>query len=289
MKIPAPLFISLLILLNAVPVYGVFEWDWQSFDLIFLYWFENLIIGFFMILRIVIRKYSHPAELAMPLFMAPFFTVHYGMFCMAHGAFVMQVFGGELSKKLIEMKMEMHETVFYIIETQHLLIPVAALFVYQLIDWLREISERGFGSEGINEITTAPYRRIFILHVTIIASGFVIAMLDEPTIGLLVLILFKTGMDIYHLRKDEKAATDKTPAELDEKIKKKIDAYIDSPRLTINGKITQFKNFEELKNSNHYKLMRSMAHMIGGSKQIEQAEKYIAEQIKQREFNEQEN
>ena len=33
-------FLALLIVLNLVPVYGVFYWDWKSFDLIFLYWLE---------------------------------------------------------------------------------------------------------------------------------------------------------------------------------------------------------------------------------------------------------
>ena len=93
MNLPKPLFISLLILLNAVPIYGVFHWDWKSFDLIFLYWLENLIIGMIMILRILARRYSHPVELAMPFFIAPFFSFHFGMFCYVHGTFVVSLFG----------------------------------------------------------------------------------------------------------------------------------------------------------------------------------------------------
>ena len=79
--------------LNLLPLCGVFLWDWQSFDLIFLYWMENVIIGAVMVMRMVARRYASPFELLFPLFLAPFFVLHYGMFCWGHGTLVISLFG----------------------------------------------------------------------------------------------------------------------------------------------------------------------------------------------------
>ncbi|MCW9032176.1 MAG: DUF6498-containing protein [Gammaproteobacteria bacterium] len=282
MNISKPLFITLLVALNSVPIYGVFQWGWQSFDLIFLYWLENLIIGAFMIMRIVIRRYSHPVEFALPIFLAPFFTVHYGMFCLGHGTFIIVLFGKGLTGDLAGM--DIPEIIIPLIESRHLFWPAMALFAYQLIDWIRDISERGFGSDGIKELTTAPYRRIIILHITIIASGFALTTLDEPLTGLLLLILFKTGMDIYHWDKDEKAASKDKPAVMNEKIKQKIDAFLDDPKITVNGKEIRYNSLEELKASKHYNFMLSMLRMIGGAKQFNEIEAYVEQQAKQRQL-----
>lgn len=280
MKISKPLFITLLILFNAVPVFGVFQWGWQSFDLIFLYWLENLIIGAFMIFRIVARRYSHPIEAAFPLLLAPFFTFHYGMFCYVHGQFVISLFGKGLGAGLDGMQIP--QIIIPLIETRHLLWPVVALFAFQLLDWIRDSSERGFGSDSIKELTTAPYRRIVILHITIIASGFALGALNEPLAGLLLLIIFKTGMDIYHWDKDEKSASTGKPAVINEKMRKKVDALIDDPRITINGKEIHYQSFEEFRNSKHYRMMQAIIRMLGGGNKLRELEEYVEQRIQQR-------
>lgn len=280
MNLPKPLFITLLIILNAVPIYGVFHWDWKSFDLIFLYWLENLIIGVIMILRILTRRYSHPVELAMPLFMAPFFSFHFGMFCYVHGMFVVGLFGTGLTGELAGL--DIPEIIVPLIEARHLFWPVMALLAFQVIDWMRDISERGFGSDSIKEITTAPYRRIIVLHITILASGFALGALNEPLIGLLVLIAFKTGMDIYHLNKDEKDVSKEQSPALNEKVKKKINEFLDNPRITVNGKEIRYNSFEELKASKHYTFMTAIMRMVGGGQDFKKIEAYAEEQAKKR-------
>ena len=58
---PRQISIAVLIALNALPLYGVVAWGWQSFDLIFLYWLENLIIGAFTLLRMLVENASKQA------------------------------------------------------------------------------------------------------------------------------------------------------------------------------------------------------------------------------------
>ena len=279
-----PIFILILVLLNAIPIYGVFQWGWKSFDLIFLYWLENLIIGAIMILRMVIRPYSHAVELALPVFLVPFFTIHYGMFCFVHGTFVVSLFGQGLPPELAGM--DVPEIIFPLIESRYLFWPLMGLLAYQLLDWMRDVSERGLGSDGIKQLTVAPYRRIVVLHITIIASGFALGSMNEPMVGLLLLIAFKIGMDIYHWNKDEQAITQTemqgdTPV-IDEKIKQKIDVFLDDPKITINGKETRYNNFEELKASRHYGLMKGVLRMLGGNKQFEAIETYVEQRDRER-------
>ena len=271
-----PIFIILLVLLNAMPVYGVLEWGWESFDLIFLYWLENLIIGAFMILRMVIRPYSHAVEIAFPLFLVPFFTFHYGMFCFVHGSFVVSLFGKGLQPELAGM--DLPEIILPLIESRHLFWPFMGLLAFQLLDWVRDVSERGLGSDGIKQLTVAPYRRVIVLHITIIASGFALGSLHEPLLGLLLLIAFKTGMDIYHWNKDEQMVAQTDVPVIDEKIKRKVDAFLDDPKITINGKVTHYNNFDELKASRHYGLLKGVLSMVGGNKQLEAIETYIEQQ-----------
>jgi len=278
--IPKPVFITLLVLLNAIPIYGVFQWGWKSFDLIFLYWLENIIIGAIMVLRMVVRPYSHAVEISLPVFLVPFFTLHYGMFCFGHGKFVIHLFGEGVQPELAGM--DIPEIVLPLIEARHLFWPLMGLLAYQLLDWVRDISERGLGSDGIRELTTAPYRRIVVLHITILASGFALGSLNEPLVGLLILVVFKTGMDIYHWNKDENEVAITNAPVIDEKIKQKVDAFLDDPKVTINGKETRYNSFEELKASPQYGMMKAILSMTAGNLQLKAIEAYIEERQKQR-------
>lgn len=278
--ISRPVFITLLIALNTVPLYGVFQWGWKSFDLIFLYWIENLIIGFFMILRILIRRYSHPIELIMPLFLVPFFTLHYGIFCLVHGSIIINLFGKGLPGEFAGM--DIPEIILPFIQSQHLFWPIVALFIYQLVDWLRDSNERGLGRDGIKELTTAPYHRIMVLHVTIIASGFALGTLNEPLSGILLLIAFKTGIDIYHSNKAEKVAITTESNALDKKTKNKIKSFLDNPVIKVNGKEIRYNSFEELKTSKYYTLMQTMMRILGNANKMQEIESYIEQQTRKR-------
>ena len=133
-------FLASLLLLNAVPLYGVLAWGWQSFDLIFLYWLENVIIGVFAILRFLVRPNWQEKEKRRAFFTVPFFVIHYGLFCFAHGTLVMNLFGDSVLGQIAEQSIP--TVIPVVLEMRNLWWAVIALAVLQLLDWIRDARQR---------------------------------------------------------------------------------------------------------------------------------------------------
>ena len=83
-----------LIVANLLPVFGVFYWDWSVFNLLLVFWAENLIIGAFQILKMLMAGASGAGGrgLSHALFQVAFFAIHYGMFTLIHGAALRAIF-----------------------------------------------------------------------------------------------------------------------------------------------------------------------------------------------------
>ena len=41
-----------------------------------------------------------------------------------------------------------------------------------------------------------PYQRVILLHVTVLAGGFVVMLLGQPLLALVLLVLLKTAVDV---------------------------------------------------------------------------------------------
>ncbi len=228
-----------------------------------------------MILRMIARRYQHGVDLILPLLLAPFFTFHYGMFCMGHGAFVFALFGRDqnLSDGLISVL----DHIWPVLQSNNLIWAAASLFILQLFDWIRDIHKHGLGFDSIKDLMTAPYRRIIVLHITIIASGFALGALDEPAAGLIILVALKTGFDIYHWQKDEQRENNINTKQLElsaEKIKQ-MQALFAEPEITVNGKKIRFNSFQELKSSKHMHMMMGVMRMMGTANESKLIEQFI--------------
>ncbi len=268
----------LIIAFNLVPLAGMWLYDWQSFDLIFLYWMENVVIGAFTVLRMVVRPYSHVIEVVPLFFFAPFFTFHYGMFCYVHGLFIISLFGNDLpdSNNLLESAM-------LVLDTPGMLLALLSLVALQASDWLRDTVKQGLGSEGVKELMVAPYRRIVVLHVVIIGSGFALTALGDPWIGLVALVVVKTLSDLYHAQKDESAVnqpltlTDEQLAEMHEKFAE--------PVVTVNGKEKRFASFADMKRSKEFRMMSGVMRMLGARDELRVMQTFIDEKIAQEQLD----
>ncbi|NBC23281.1 MAG: hypothetical protein GVY21_07400 [Gammaproteobacteria bacterium] len=188
-----------LILANLVPLYGVFALDWAVFPILFLFWFENVVIGFFNAARMLSARPTEPVLWAGKLFLVAFFCVHYGMFTAVHGGLVLSLFGGVESEA---DALPDPALVTDIIAAEHLLLPVLALVASHGYSFVVNFLLRGeYRNVSPKALMARPYRRIVLLHVTILAGGALVTALDAPVAGLVLLIALKIAMDLQsHLR-----------------------------------------------------------------------------------------
>lgn len=204
----------ILIAVNLIPLFGVLYLDWQLLPLLFLFWAENVIIGVFNLLKILTCKPLCPISWASRLFLAPFFTVHYGMFTVGHGIFLFAMFGKEaMPETQSGQSVEATRLIEYLILEQHLVWPLIALFLSHGFSFIYNFIVKGeFLQKTPGDLMLAPYGRIAILHITILIGGFAAQILGEPIIALLLLVVLKTGMDLVaHLREHKKSEPTSKP------------------------------------------------------------------------------
>ena len=130
-----------------------------------------------------------------------FFAFHYGIFWAVHGIFVFVLFGGSENPPSAS----------------------ADPFAMELPDWWTLAAISLFLSHGVSFVTNflgrreylavspseqmrEPYSRVMVLHVTILAGGFLIAILGTPVAALGLLVVLKAAIDVRaHLKEHRKA------------------------------------------------------------------------------------
>ena len=176
-----------LILANLVPLAGVLWLDWRVFDVLILYWAENVVIGAVNILRMLTIADSSR------FFLVPFFALHYGIFCFGHYTAVVGLFGGELQGPDGGLFAIPFSTAW----RSPLWIGVAAIAVSHLLSfYFNFLGAREYQRTTSRQLMQRPYGRIVVLHVTVIAGGLLVTTLGDPAWMLLVLIIMKTVIDL---------------------------------------------------------------------------------------------
>ncbi len=199
-----PVSAWVLVAANLVPVAGVLLWNWSVFALIALFWMENVIVGVFFALRMLLADPRDPALWAAKLFLVPFFCFHYGMFTAIHGVFVFALFGG---KAYDPHGLEVLEPAMRAARDLGLWLPLAALLASHGFSFLWNYLWRGEFRRGkITELMARPYGRVVVLHLAIILGGIGTLALGSPLWALLVLLALKIGLDLKaHLKEHSKA------------------------------------------------------------------------------------
>lgn len=204
-----------LVLTNMLPIYGVVVFGWDAFYIVLLYWAENLIIGFYNILKIAFAKVEHPIAHLPKLFMIPFFIIHYGGFVAIHGIFVFLLFGKSEAGKTLELGS--HPWPCFLIFVQLLIgviwhcwttIPndmkyvIGSLFLSHGVSFVRNYLIAGeYKTSKPKDLMGQPYSRVVVMHIAILAGGFLSFSIGSPAGVLIVLIVLKTIIDVkLHLR-----------------------------------------------------------------------------------------
>lgn len=193
-----------LVLANALPLFAVLFLHWTVFAVILLYWCENVVIGVFNVLRMLTAYPSEPAVWIGKAFLIPFFCVHYGMFTFVHGIFVVSLFGGPEWRHAGMSAGVLIDAV----RRTGLGWAVGALAASHAFSFFHNFIGGGeYKNVNPMQLMTQPYGRVVVLHITILAAGFLVLALGAPLPGLLLLIVLKTAVDLRaHLAERAKHA-----------------------------------------------------------------------------------
>ncbi len=211
--------VAALILANLVPLAGVLWMGWEVGDVVLLYWIENLIVGVFNVLRILAVRIRDPAAWLGKLVLIPFFAVHYGGFAAVHGVLLTAMFrgqGSEIPGLLLGANIDSPITLVPVLiwgtlvnalSQRTLAYGAITLIVSHGVSFLVNYLGAGeYRSATLQELMTGPYRRVILLHLVIIGSGFLLLLTGSPTAGLVLMVLMKIGFDVAAHRKEHAAA-----------------------------------------------------------------------------------
>ncbi len=204
-----------LALANAVPLLGVLLFDWRVFDVMILYWAENVVVGVINVLRMIVCRSgfglkqlaegSFGARMTeaqrasisrfargTSLFLIPFFVLHYGLFCFGHYSAVTAIFSGDPASDAGLFAVPLAEA-----WQSPLWIAIAAIAVSHLISFRYNFIGKGeYLRTNLAQLMHRPYGRIVIMHVAVIAGGFLVTLFGNPVPALAVLIAAKTVIDL---------------------------------------------------------------------------------------------
>lgn len=177
-----------LVVGNLVPLAGVLFFEWQVFEILLLFWAENLVIGAINVARLwtLYQKRNH----AMLLLFVPFFVLHYGMFTMAHLTFLILYFRPEDPESWSLVA---------------LVVPLVALIASHVYSYSAHfIGRQEYLYADPKQLMVQPYARIVALQVAILGGGWLVMWLGEPLIGLVLLVLVKIAIDVPAHRREHR-------------------------------------------------------------------------------------
>ncbi len=193
-----------LVVANLLPLAGVLFFGWSVFEVLVLFWAENVVIGAYDVLRmlVVLALRREGAMVAL----IPFFIVHYGLFCAGHAIFLVAGFAPGLATG------DLSRTLPAALTAGSFVIPLLALVASHGISFLANFLWGGeWRRVDGKALMGAPYPRIVVMHVTIIVGTMLVVAAGSPVAAVAFLVALKIGVDLAaHLREHRRLAA---PAE----------------------------------------------------------------------------
>ncbi len=211
MKSKVSVSLIILILVNLLPIFGVIYAGWDVFEIVALYWFENVVIGLVNVLKIITccpgshRSAGTAIEIS-KLFKIPFFTIHYGGFCFVHGIFVFGLLGPKNKEGGHGDPFENMGHWFSSFVNTYVIWFVLAIVASHIFSFFKNyIGENEYTRSTPDKLMNAPYGRVVVLHLAIIGGGFIVQELGSSVGMLILLIIGKIIIDAkLHLRSHQK-------------------------------------------------------------------------------------
>ncbi len=183
-----------VVLLNLAPLIGVIWFGWDAGALLILYWAENVVVGLCTLIAMAWRSLRSLVGGLGFAFSAPFFVVHYGLFCAVHGLFAVAFARGGLTGETNESPFE--ADLWPWVQEQGLIWGVAGLAIAQFARLIMRIASGEIARTEADKLMFAPYGRIIVLHITLIGGAFAAQALGQPLGFIVLLVLLKTLFEL---------------------------------------------------------------------------------------------
>lgn len=219
-----------LVAVNLIPLAGVLFLGWDAAMILLLYWSENLVIGAFNVIRMVLVQPRSRGGWLGKLLMVPFFCIHFGGFCAAHGLFLLMLLGlggeeamnpgrgagtawpGPLIFVQLLVGVVSHA---WGVRPEGSTWPLLALAVSHGISFVQNyIGKREYQTLTLEKLMGAPYGRIAILQVAILAGAAPILALHSPIPMLGALVVLKIIVDVALHNRSHKGRQAPAPGEV---------------------------------------------------------------------------
>lgn len=183
-----------LFIANLIPLAGIFLFGWLPGVILTMFWMESAVVGFYNVLRMLTASSFersgefNPAGILGGLFLSAFFTVHFGLFMLGHGVFLLVFMAMGVMAAPAEWGLSGQEvpltsaagilTSFFPLADPAAFLTspglgVAAIFISHGISFvLHFVRGREYIQAETANLMMRPYKRIIVMHVTIIAGAF---------------------------------------------------------------------------------------------------------------------
>jgi hypothetical protein len=195
-----------LILANLVPLAGAVFFKWSVFGILLSFWMENVAIGLFNILKMATANAGGVFNLLTKFFLIPFFAVHYAGFCFVHFMFLCAMFGNgqyfsSQEQATYASPANWPASLFgSLVDPSNvppgILWAAAALVLSHAVSFFTNFLWDGERQRvSAKDLMMRPYGRVIIMHLTILAGGFLVFATGSKQYAIAVLVLLKIAVD----------------------------------------------------------------------------------------------
>jgi hypothetical protein len=202
-----------LVLSNLYALYAVLSSGADIETVLFIFWIESGIIAFYTALK-MIASVRNWASLLVLVFVVPMTAGHFGAFMTAH-LFFISVITSEIAgvSSNDPFGIFIGRFVYDGMLVLSVLVPVIVLFISHGVSFAINYIGRGeYLTTDIIKLSASPYRRVIVMHVTLLIGGGLGLILGGGMVTIAFLILLKTATDLHAHINERKISSIQNPA-----------------------------------------------------------------------------
>jgi hypothetical protein len=192
----------LLIIVNLIPVYGVWFEGWDAAKVFLVYCMETVIAGLFTVIKLACVtlfvkprdewQAGKPAVMASGLFFIAFFIVHYGIFVFVQTQIFFGVSGLVKDGSVLGVYRQIPDALGH----EGLLLLLIFIVYYTLQNLFDFFLSGEYKTISMLKLMFQPYSRIFVQQVVVIAGSMFLGF-GVNQVFILILALVKIYFEVY--------------------------------------------------------------------------------------------